>query len=186
MNNVLRTLRMFLWLFVLTGVLYPLLITVIAQGVMSEKANGSLIVKDNKVIGSRFIAQKFESGKYFWPRPSAVDYNAASSGASNLGPTSKELQKQVVERSKKFDERDIKKIPSELLYASASGLDPDISPETAYYQVARIVKERANAAITDESLKRLIDQHTKRRVIGFIGQPVVNVLELNVALDEIK
>lgn len=186
MSDMMRTLRLFLWLVLLTGVVYPLLITLIAQGVMAEKANGSMVVKEGKIIGSHFIAQKFESNKYFWPRPSTVDYNPATSGGSNLAPTSKKLQKQLQERSKKFSEKDIKKIPSELLYASGSGLDPDISPDTAYFQVDRIVKERVNPAITHDTLTQLIDIHTQPRVLGFIGRPIVNVFELNLALDEMK
>jgi K+-transporting ATPase ATPase C chain len=190
MNNILRSLRMFVWMALLTGILYPLAITFIAQITLADKANGSIVVQNNKVIGSLLIAQKFEQTKYFWPRPSSGDYNPMASGGSNLSPTSLELKKVVRQRQQKITVsdgvKDISLIPGELLYASASGLDPDISPEAAYFQVDRVVKARGRPSITSDSLHKLIDSITKRRALGFIGQPCVNVLELNSALDEIK
>lgn len=190
MRNAIRALRMFLWMSLLTGIIYPLLILLIAQTTASNKANGSLIVRKDSVIGSSLIAQKFESTHYFWSRPSAGDYDPMHSGGSNLSPTSSKLKKLVEERQQKIITADgIKKvdlIPDELVYASGSGLDPHISPETAYFQINRIVNARNNPNITKETLRQLIDKKSQKRVLDFIGQAYVNVLELNLAMDEIK
>lgn len=168
-----KALKMFLWLTFLTGVVYPLFITVIAVTVMEEKATGSLVGKN----GSTLIAQKFESTCYFWPRPSSGDYNPLSSGGSNLGPISPTLQKTVRERKMRYHSE---QVPTELLYASASGLDPHISPEAAFFQVDRIAKSRK---LNNEILKALIVAHTEH---SFFGPPCVNVLKINLALDEIE
>ncbi len=169
---------MYLWLLLVTGVAYPLFITLIAQGIMRDRADGGIIVRDGKPIGASLIAQKFESDKYFWPRPSSVDYNPLPSGGSNLGPTSSDLKKSVEERQSRFATK--RAIPSELLFASGSGLDPHISPKAAYFQVERIVKARG---IDPKTVAKLIEDHTEGRLLGFIGEPCVNVLLLNRALD---
>jgi K+-transporting ATPase ATPase C chain len=180
-----NALRMFLWFSLLTGIVYPLFITGIAQWTMASKANGQLITSNGKVVGSALIGQQFKSDKYFWGRPSANDYNALASGGSNLGPTSSVLKKAIQERQtslmKAHGISDPKLIPSELLYASASGLDPHISPSSAQFQVNRIAKARG---IDSQTLEKLIIHHTESKRFGFLGEPIVNVLKLNRALDE--
>lgn len=185
------SLRMFVWMSLITGILYPLLITAIAQLTMPHQASGSFISKNGKTVGSTLISQKFVSDKYFWGRPSAIDYNPIPSGGSNLGPTSAALKKAVEERqsviSKAQGLTDVKSIPSELLFASGSGLDPHISPATAHFQIDRIVKARGLDAKTGkESIAKLIEKYTERRRLWFLGEPVVNVLKLNLALDILK
>lgn len=185
MRNLLHALKMFVWLTLVTGVIYPLFITLVAQATMQHKANGSILYEGEKAVGSELIAQKFEDPRYFWGRPSAVDYSAMPSGASNLGPTSSVLKKIVEARKEvlsRYQEEPIKSYPSELLFASASGIDPHISPEAAYFQIERIVKAR-NIDPQKINLKGLIDHATRPRFIGFIGTPCVNVLLLNQALD---
>ena len=130
----------------LTGIIYPLFMTGIAQIAFPAKANGSLILKDDKIAGSELIGQKFDSSIYFWSRPSAIDYNPIPSGASNLGPTSDKLKKQVEDRRRLFAAKnsitDANAIPKEMIFASGSGIDPDISPEAAYLQLDRVAKAR--------------------------------------------
>ncbi len=167
-----KCVKMFLLLWILTGIIYPAVITVIAKTTMNHKAEGSFI----KNVGSKLIAQKFTSDNYFWPRPSNGDYNALASGGSNLGPISPALKKAVNERKAKYSSD----APSELLYTSASGLDPHISPHTAYYQIERIAKARA---LPKDKLIALVDHHIEKQLLG---RPCVNVLELNLALDELK
>lgn len=172
-----------------TGVAYPLVITLIAQITMQRQANGDFLTHQGKIAGSRLIAQKFESDKYFWPRPSAVDYNPLPSGGSNLGPTSETLKKAVEERRAKIAKAhdvDAKEIPSELLFASGSGLDPDITPSTAYFQIKRIVKARGiDLESGSAALKKLIDDQTTQSRLRIFGEPYVNVLVLNNALEEL-
>jgi potassium-transporting ATPase KdpC subunit len=179
-----NALRMFIWMTVLTGMIYPLLITAIAHVAMPAKAKGSLVMRNHKIVGSALIGQKFESEHYFWPRPSAVDYNPLPSGGSNLGPTSAELKTSVDKRrtslAAAFSVNDLNEIPSELLFASGSGLDPHISPKCAYFQIARVAKGRN---MEDQKLKALIDSLIHRRTFGFLGEKYINVLELNLALD---
>lgn len=186
MTNFWRCFRLFLWLTVLTGVLYPLLITFIAYFTMHPQSTGSIIIHKDKAIGSKLIAQKFSSDKYFWPRPSAVDYNPLPSGGSNLGPISLDLKKAVDMRTavikKAHPDASIEKIPAELLFASGSGLDPHISPETAFFQIDRIAKA---SKMDEEALKQLVNKMTDRRQLGFLGTKCVNVLMLNIALDEL-
>lgn len=184
MNKVWNNMRMFVWMTVLTGLIYPLLITGIAQLTMKQKADGGFISFKDKVVGASLIAQKFESDRYFWGRPSAVDYNPLPSGGSNLGPISTELKKIVADRKEKFLKSGTSKdIPSELLFASGSGLDPHISLETAYFQMERIAKSRG---LEDQEIKTLIDKMAINPTLGFIGNSHVNVLQLNMALDEIS
>jgi potassium-transporting ATPase KdpC subunit len=181
--------KMFLWLTLITGFAYPLLITLIAQLGFSAHANGGFIVKGEKNIGATLIAQKFESPKYFWGRPSAVNYNPLPSGASNLSPTSAKLKSNVDERLinlAKANKSAPQEVPGELIFTSASGLDPHISPETAYWQIDRIVEARKLDSTGKESIMKLIQTNTRYRFLGFIGQPIVNVLLLNMALDELS
>jgi K+-transporting ATPase ATPase C chain len=171
---------------VLTGLVYPALVTVIAQVVFPHQANGSLIVKDGKVIGSALIGQPFDDPKYFWGRPSATSpfqYNAGSSTGSNLGPTNPALTKAVQERVdalRAADPGNSALVPVDLVTTSGSGLDPHISPAAALYQVNRVAKARK---MDDAAVRRLVEQNTEGRQFGFLGEPRVNVLALNLALD---
>lgn len=183
--NFLSNLKTFLLLAFLTGIIYPLVITVFAQVVFHKKANGDFIEEDGKIIGSRLIAQKFESNKYFWPRPSAVDYNPLPSGGSNLAPTSAKLKNLVLQRQSKFKEGQ-SGIPSELLFASGSGLDPHISLSTAYFQIDRIAEARKFDSQATKVLADLIEKHTIYPFFGIMGNPYVNVLTLNFELDKIS
>lgn len=169
--------RMFLVMLALTGVFYPLLITGISQLVMPGRAQGSLVYKEDKIVGSALIGQKFKSDIYFWPRPSAIEYDPLKpSGGSNLGPTSKKLKKAVEDNLKKWN-ASASVIPADLVYASASGLDPHISLEGAYFQMERIAKARGQK--NTQAIKELVDKLSEG-----ITQKRVNVLLLNVALDE--
>ena len=171
---------------VVTGVIYPVIVTVIAQVVFPHQANGSLIVRDGKVVGSTLIGQPFDDPKYFWGRPSATSpfpYNAASSSGSNLSPTNPALVKSVQERVdalRSADPGNTAPVPVDLVTASGSGLDPHISPAAALYQVNRVAKARK---LQPDAVRALVDRHTEGRQWGFLGEPRVNVLALNLALD---
>lgn len=179
----------------ITGVAYPLLMTEVAGAIFPKQAQGSLIERDGKIIGSALIGQEFKDDKYFHGRPSATTapdpadssktvpapYNAANSGASNLGPTSKALAdrlKEDVDRLKA--ENPSQAVPVDLVTTSASGLDPDISPEGALFQVPRVAKARN---MPEERVRQLVAENTAGRLGGLLGEPRVNVLELNLALD---
>ena len=172
----------FLLLTFLTGVIYPLIVTAFAQ-LFPNKATGSVIVVNGKAVGSELIGQPFSDPKYFWSRPSATSpqpYNGASSSGSNLGPTNKALREAVAERLKQFEQRPV---PADLVTASASGLDPHISPEAAQFQVSRVARARG---LTEEAVNQLVSLHTEGRTFGVLGEPRVNVLKLNLALDALK
>jgi K+-transporting ATPase ATPase C chain len=181
-------LRLLIVLTVLTGVMYPLMLTGIAHIVFPARANGSLIEQGGIPVGSRLIGQPFDDPRYFWGRPSATSpfpYNAAASSGSNLGPSSAALREAVQQRVAALhaaDPGNMALIPVDLVTASASGLDPDISLAAARYQVPRIARVRG---IPEATLHALIDQHTEGRVLGFLGEPRVNVLALNLALDKL-
>ena len=172
---------------VLTGILYPLLITAIAEGVFPQQARGSLIVINGKVVGSELIGQNFSDPRYFWGRPSATSpqpYNGISSGGSNLGPLNPALTDAVKARIaalRAVDPRNESPIPVDLVTASASGLDPDISLAAAQYQMDRVGRARR---INVWEVQSVLSAHTQPRVLGIFGEPRVNVLELNLALDE--
>jgi K+-transporting ATPase ATPase C chain len=183
-------LKFLLVMTVLTGFIYPFFMTGVAQLAFPAKANGSLIMKDGKIIGSELIGQKFDSSIYFWSRPSAIDYNPIPSGASNLGPTSVKLKKQVAERRRLFATNnsiaDTSTIPKEMLFASASGLDPDISPESALLQLKRVAMAKSLNEAQIQKVEQLIKNKTKEPQFLLFGEPRINVFELNLALDSIK
>lgn len=182
--------RFLLGMIILTGILFPLFMTGIAQVIFPHKANGSLVLKDGRVIGSELIGQKFDSTIYFSSRPSAIDYNPIPSSGSNLGPTSQKLKSQVVERRKAFITlnalKDSSAIPQEMFQASSSGLDPHISPEAALLQIDRVAASRHFDDTRKQELMRLIKNSTQDPQFSFLGERRINVFELNLALDNMK
>lgn len=185
-GQLLPAVRMLVVLSVLTGVIYPFLVTGIAQLAFPRAANGSLIEADGKAVGSSLIGQPFDDPKYFWSRPSATSpqpYNAGASSGSNQGPRNPALADAVKDRIKALTEADPDSkapVPVDLVTASGSGLDPDISVAAALYQVHRVAKARG---MTEDKLRALVDAGTRGRTFGVLGEPRVNVLELNLALD---
>lgn len=178
---------MLLWMTLITGLVYPFLITLTAQLMIPYRANGSFISVHQKIIGSKLIGQKFTADKYFWGRPSASDYNPQHSGGSNLGPISATLQQLVKSRKEHLEKtRDPDSplaIPSDLLFASGSGLDPHITLQAVQFQKARVIKARKFDKEMEQKLEELIQEKTAKRIFGFFGTPCLNVLELNIALD---
>jgi K+-transporting ATPase ATPase C chain len=171
---------------VLTGVVYPLVITGVAQLAFHHQANGSLVRRDDKVVGSELLVQRFTSDRYFWPRPSAGDYATVPSAASNNGPTSVELQKAVRERAAAFRTANELSanttVPADMVLASGSGLDPDISPEAARLQVARVAAARG---IAEDQVNALVEKFVEPPQWDVFGEPRVNVLLLNLTLDRL-
>ena len=182
-------LRMMVLMIVLTGIIYPLFITGVAQVIFPHKANGSMVTVNGSVVGSNLIGQQFTQAKYFWPRPSAAGngYDAMDSSGSNLGPTSKTL----IDRIKKDVATLIKadpgltygNVPVDMVTASGSGLDPDITPANAYAQVSRVAAARR---LTEAAVRNLVKRHIAGRQFGVLGEPHVNVLLLNIALDKLS
>jgi K+-transporting ATPase ATPase C chain len=183
-KNLITAILMTIATTILLGIIYPLVVTGIAKALFPNKANGQLIERDGKVIGSRIIGQPFTGAAYFHPRPSAAGnngYDAANSGGSNLGPTNQKLIDRVKQDVAALQaENPGRPVPIDLVTTSASGLDPDISPAAADFQVLRVARERG---MSQDELRRLIAKHTESRQLGILGEPRVNVLELNLDLD---
>ncbi len=170
---------------ILLGVLYPLVITGVAQVLFKDKANGQIRYRNGQAIGSRIIAQPFTAPKYFHPRPSAAGngYDAANSGGTNLAATNQKLIDRVQSDAKTLHEENPgQPIPVDLITTSASGLDPEISPAAAEFQVPRVARERG---LPESTVRDLVQKHTYQRELGLLGEPRVNVLELNLALDDL-
>ncbi|HEX2832670.1 MAG TPA: K(+)-transporting ATPase subunit C [Thermoanaerobaculia bacterium] len=170
-EHITTAIRTTLVLLVIVSGIYPAIVWAVGQLAFREQANGSLLLRDGRVIGSALIAQPFTSDRYFHPRPSAVDFNAQGSGGSNLGPTSKKLRDRI--RGARG--------PVDAYTTSASGLDPHISPENARLQISRVARARG---LDEARIRALVEQHTEGRFIGVYGEPRVNVLLLNLALDD--
>lgn len=189
-TTFLPALRLLLGLTLLTGVAYPLAVTAVARLCFPHQATGSLVVRDGEVIGSELLAQRFTNMTLFWPRPSATDFATVPSGASNKGPTSADLKKTLEERAAflrlAHGLASDAPIPPDLLMASGSGLDPHISPEAARFQMDRVAKARGFNAARREQLARLVEQHVEPPQFGFLGEPRVNVLKLNLALNAVQ
>ncbi len=172
---------------IIAGVAYPLVMTGVAQLLFRKQANGSLIERNGQIIGSELIAQQFTGDKYFWPRPSAGSYATVPSGASNLGPTSQALQSNATANAAAFRAGNKlaadAPVPADMVFTSGSGLDPHISPESARLQVARVAGARG---IAEDQVKTLVEKFVKAPQWGIFGEPRVNVLELNVALDDLQ
>jgi K+-transporting ATPase ATPase C chain len=189
---LIQSIRQTLLWSVVTGIVYPLVITLIAQVAFRDQASGSLVTRDGKIIGSALLAQQFQGTNYFWPRPSACTYGTGPSGlvassGSNLGPTSAPLQTNVMNNIAAFISGNNLPtntvVPADMVFASASGLDPHISPESARLQIARVAASRG---LSEKKVKALVGRFTEPPQWGFLGQARVNVLLLNVALDEIS
>jgi K+-transporting ATPase ATPase C chain len=180
-------LKFLLAMTVLTGIIYPLLMTAMAQLIFPNKANGNLILKDGNPIGSELIGQKFDSSFYFWSRPSAVDYNPIPSAASNFGPTSNKLKQQLIERRGFFVSKnlisDTVLIPEEMIFASGSGLDPHISPRAALLQANRVAKARNLNDVQKKQLESLVNSLVENPQFGIFGERRINVLRLNIETD---
>lgn len=174
-------------LILFTGMIYPLAVTGLAQMIFPVQANGSLVMVDADVMGSALIGQAFNAPQYFWPRPSATGYNPLPSSGSNLGPTSRVLSEQFQQREQElrslYNLPASASLPADLLFASGSGLDPHISPAAAQIQIGRVAQARG---LTEEQVAALVEQYTEPAQFGLLGEPRVNVLLLNLALDALQ
>lgn len=190
MRTLIISLKLFLMLTIVTGLAYPLLMTGIAQILFPEKANGSIILKNDQAIGSKLIGQQFGTNKYFVSRPSATNYNTLPSGGSNYGLTNTDLKLQADDRKNEFINFNhldsLTEIPSEMMFASGSGLDPHISVKAAQLQIDRIAKTRQFNNKQKQELAGLIKKHTEPPQLKLLGEERVNVLLLNIDLDKIK
>lgn len=190
MKNAIKPALLYLLYFtILLGVFYPLLVTDIAQLLFHEKANGSLVSDKGNVLGSELIGQEFNQPIYFTSRPSASDYGAVPSGASNMGPTNEKLRALVAERQRNFalmnSVPDTVQVPNEMLFASASGLDPHISPQAAVLQIDRVANARNYSEVQKTRLKELVDKLTEKPQFLILGEPRINVFRLNLELNKI-
>ena len=182
-----QQLKIAFWMTIVTtilfGVVYPLVVTALAQAFFPAQANGELIRKNGRVIGSQLIGQDFSSPGYFYSRPSNADYDGLNSGGSNLGPTNRQLLDRIQADVQKLrNENPGVPVPVDLVTASASGLDPDITHATADFQIPRVARQRG---MSEAQVRTLVRKHTKGRVFGILGEPRVNVLELNLDLDAV-
>lgn len=171
---------------IILGVVYPLVVSGLAKMLFPHQAAGSLILRNGQVIGSELLAQSFRSDRYFHPRPSAAGsgYDATASGGTNLAQSNAKLVQRIQADIDKLQAQNPgKPVPIDMVTTSASGLDPDVTPDNAYYQAARVARARG---LSEDSLRSLIAQHTEGRELGFLGEPRVNVLQLNLALDQIS
>jgi|SRR5579863_3670891 len=185
-KNVLISVLMTIATTVLLGIVYPLVVTGLAQVFFKDKANGQLMVRNGKVVGSHIIGQAFVGPGYFHSRPSAAGngYDAANSNGSQLGPTNQHLIDRVkTDVATNQPDNPGQLVPIDLVTTSGSGLDPDISPAAAEFQIARVARERK---LSEDAVRRLVREHTRQRQLGFLGEPRVNVLELNLALDDLS
>ncbi len=186
MKNIKPALKLFTIMMVLTGIVYPVAVTILAQLFFPYQAGGSLVYDKGNLTGSVLIGQPFSDPKYFWSRPSASDppYNPLASGGSNLGPTNKVLIEQISNRTELLESSGIQTpVPSDLVEASASGLDPHISVQSALVQVPRVARARN---LSEDAVRNLVLQHVEDRDFGFLGEQRINVLKLNLALDGMK
>ncbi|MDO9182265.1 MAG: K(+)-transporting ATPase subunit C [Bacteriovorax sp.] len=174
--------KIFIFFVFLTGIIYPVFITLTSQLLFNHEANGSLLIKNGKIIGSELIAQEFHQKQYFWPRPSAANYDSSASAASNLSPDSKLLHDTIAKRA--IDNNLDIQTNDDLLYASGSGLDPHISPDSANRQLMRIIEARHLNEFQITKLKNAIIANTETRQFGILGKARLNVLKLNLLLDE--
>lgn len=186
MKYIIPAIRFKIFMTLLLGLIYPLAMTVIAQVAFPKQSQGDFLHQKGQVVGAKLIAQKFTKPEYFWPRPSSVDFNPLPSGGSNLGPTSQDLKKIVDDREAQLraahpDQKE--RPPQDLLFSSASGLDPHISPEAARYQMQRVAKARG---LELARVQEMIDAQTEERQWGIFGEVTVNVLALNLALDQVR
>ncbi len=183
-KNLITAFLMTLATTILLGIVYPLVVTAIAQVLFKDKANGQILHRNGAAIGSRIIAQPFSSPKYFHPRPSNAGngYDAANSGGTNYAPTNQRLIGRVrADAASLHEENPNQPIPVDLLTTSASGLDPEVSPAAAEFQIPRVARERG---LTEDVVRELVRKHTRQRDLGLLGEPRVNVLELNLDLDD--
>ena len=183
-KNLITAILMTIATTILLGIIYPLVVTVLAQLIFKDKANGQILARNGEAIGSRIIAQPFTAAKYFHPRPSnaGAGYDAANSGGTNYASTNQKLIDRVrADAAALHQENPNQPIPVDLLTTSASGLDPDISPAAAEFQIPRVAHERG---LSEADVRALVQKHTQQRDLGLLGEPRVNVLELNLALDE--